>query len=64
MGSFSKFVAAVARHPVNFIADVSKDIQTLNEQEATKPQPMTDEEMEEFRLFQQAKARSAGRMAK
>jgi hypothetical protein len=36
MTKISTFVAAVARIPVNFIAEVGRDIETLNK-EAAKP---------------------------
>lgn len=64
MGSISKVVAAVMRHPFNFIDSVVKDIDTLNQQEANKPAGVTAEELEELRLFREAKQRSAARMAK
>lgn len=38
MTKISTFVAAVARIPVNFISEVGRDIKTLNEQAAAKPE--------------------------
>lgn len=48
MSSITSIVAAVARIPVNFIAEVGRDIKTLNEKAATKPPKLDDLTEEEI----------------
>ena len=47
MSNITKFIAAVARHPVNFIKAVAEDVRIQNENEANKPPAATKEELAE-----------------
>ena len=45
MSTITKFIAAVARHPVNIIRAIGEDIKVLNEQEAAKPEAPSKEDL-------------------
>jgi hypothetical protein len=59
MTKISTIVAAVARFPVNFFADVGKDIKTLNEQAAVKPPKLDDLTEEEVQGLLKRRAQRA-----
>lgn len=61
MSTITKFIAAVARHPVNFIAKVAEDVQLLNEAEANKPQAASKEDLAEALELLAAKKARGGR---
>ncbi len=58
MSGLSKVVAAVARHPVNFINSVREDIRTLNEAPKPAKLELSPEEAALIEEMRVAKARS------
>lgn len=59
MTKISTFVAAVARHPVNFLREVGKDIKTLNEEAAKTKEPPLELTEEEEQMLAAMRKRNA-----